>query len=298
MCIRDRYYNEYCVLNAPENMTVDVSLITNLSENMCKYAKAIRCSNTTEVTCKLISNRILANHLTPSSPHNSELLFYLYSDEYCYRLLAIIYIDVRAYSCLNLGGIASKRIETSVEFTNRRESTQIELQANNEERLEIDSHCINPLDAPSTSSITIPLTIKSSRTGKSTVLLHCFGNVKYNIDYNTKEVLSRWMFRLNLSAPKINYKYKVKAPIGEVSRAGFIYQNESGSEHIYEFAASHPEIASLETRSAKLKPGEKASVQVILKPMEKPKQAQILIFVEETESCKCEALLFIISYVL
>jgi hypothetical protein len=106
------------------------------------------------------------------------------------------------------------------------------------------------------------------------------------------------MFRLNLSAPKISYKYKVKAPIGEVSRANFNYQNEAGTEYTYEFSVSHPDIASIETPSAKLLPGDKVSVQVILKPMEKPKQAQILVFVEETESSRCEALLFIISYIL
>jgi len=106
------------------------------------------------------------------------------------------------------------------------------------------------------------------------------------------------MFRLNLSSPKISYKYKVKAPIGEVSKAIFNYQNETGSEHTYEFSVSHPDIAFIETPSIKLSPGDKVEVQVILKAMDKAKQAQILVFVEETENCKCEALLFIISYVL
>jgi len=172
---KDTYYNQYSILNAPENITIDVSFIADLPENMYRYARAIKCSNTRNVDCKLISSRILANYSTPSSPTNTDLLFYLYSDEYCYRLLAIIYVEVRAYTCLNLGGIASKRIETSVEFVNKKEMTQVEFQTNNENRLEIDLHYIHPLDSVFESKISVPITVKSSKVGKSTVLLHCIG---------------------------------------------------------------------------------------------------------------------------
>jgi hypothetical protein len=175
---KNTYYNQYSIMNAPENMTIDVSLIADLPETMYRYAKAIKCSNTQTVDCKLISSRILANYLTPSSPNNTDLLFYLYSDEYCYRLLAIIYVEVRTYRCLNLGGVASKRIETSVEFVNKKEMTQVEFQTNNENRLEIDSRYVHPLDSLFNNTINIPITVKSSKVGKSTVLLHCIGKEK------------------------------------------------------------------------------------------------------------------------
>ncbi len=118
------------------------------------------------------------------------------------------------------------------------------------------------------------------------------------IDYNTKEVLGRWMFRLELVMPAISYKYSIQAPIGEISQATFTYQNETAAEHTYEFSTSHPDIAYVANNLVKLQPGDKAAVPMVLKVMDRPKQAQILIFAEEKESRKCQALLFTISYIL
>ena len=98
--------------------------------------------------------------------------------------------------------------------------------------------------------------------------------------------------------PSISYKYSIKAPIGEISQASFSYQNETAAEHTYEFSTSHPDIAYVAENVVKLQSGDKAVVPVVLKVMDRPRQAQILIFAEEKESHKCEALLFTISYVL
>ena len=162
-----------------ENMTVDIPFIADLPEEVYKYAKAIKCNNTTEIDCKLVANRIITNYSTPRSPKNTDLLFYLYSDEYCYRLLHITYADVRSYSCLNLGGIASKRISSSIEFVNKGMSTQVELKPSNEYMLDIHEAFKTIIDTPSGSKITVPITLGSSKSGKGVVLLHCIGKLYY-----------------------------------------------------------------------------------------------------------------------
>jgi len=106
------------------------------------------------------------------------------------------------------------------------------------------------------------------------------------------------MFRFDMIMPTISYKFSIKAPIGEISQANFSYQNETPSEHTYIFSTSHPEIANVASNEVKLQPGDKVQVPFVLKVMDKPRQAQILIFAEEKESHKCDALLFTISYVL
>lgn len=96
----------------------------------------------------------------------------------------------------------------------------------------------------------------------------------------------------------VSYKYSVKAPIGEISSAKFYYANESAADHKYHFSTSHPDIVGVPKESVKVKSGDKAEVTVMLKVMSKPVQARVLIFVKEKETKKCEALLFIISYVI
>ncbi len=118
------------------------------------------------------------------------------------------------------------------------------------------------------------------------------------IDFNTKELLGRWLLRLDMQKPNITLKYNIKAPIGEVSQTEFVYQNASAQSHTYEFSTSHPDLVHIPQNSVALQPGDRASVPIVLKAMDKPKQAQLLIFVLESESGKHEALLFTISYVL
>jgi len=118
------------------------------------------------------------------------------------------------------------------------------------------------------------------------------------LDYNTKNILGRWLFRLNIVSPVVSYKYSVKAPIGEISSAKFNYANETAVDHTYRFSTSHPNIVSIPKEPIRIKSGDKAEITAMLKVMSKPMQARILIFVKEKETKKCEALLFIISYVI
>lgn len=139
------------------------------------------------------------------------------------------------------------------------------------------------------------------QVGKARLFLHCIGKKNgqwLSLDYNTRELLGRWLIRVDMEMPHITYKYNIKAPIGEVAKTGMVFCNSTAQEHSYIFTASHPEIVNIVQNTFTLKPADKIQVPLILKAMDKPKQAQILIFAQEEDSGKHEAMVFTISYVL
>ncbi len=113
---RDTYYNAYYVLNMPENRIVDIPLVADLPADVYKYAHAVRCSDP-KVEVKLTEDRLAANFVAPASPADSELFFFLYSDEYCYKMLSAVCVQLRTHTCIDIAGIAGKRLDQHLDFT-------------------------------------------------------------------------------------------------------------------------------------------------------------------------------------
>jgi len=171
---KETYYNAYYVFNVPEKRVVDMPLIADLPNDVYRYAKSIKCS-TNKVECKMYENRISSNYAVGSAPIDSELFVFLYSDEFCYRLLSIIYVIIRPYSCIDLSGIAGKKMEVDLEFINHGVTTQIEIKASNEQILQIDEKSAGILSSEAGSAIKVKLLIGTFKPGKSHALLHCIG---------------------------------------------------------------------------------------------------------------------------
>ena len=116
------------------------------------------------------------------------------------------------------------------------------------------------------------------------------------IDIKTKEVVDRWLIRLESKPPNIVLHYNVTAPLGEASQSEFEYKNTSVQPKACEFSTSHPDIFNILEKNCTLKPGEKTVIPVLIKPMDKPTELQILVFAYDTVSNKHEAISFSISY--
>ena len=177
--------------------------------------------------------------------------------------------------------------------------SQVELKTSHESTVQMDEKFSGIFGAYPSQKFSAAISVSSFRVGKTRILVHCTGKTfSQRIDYNTKEVLARWLLRLDLQKPNILFKYPITAPIGEISQTTFTYQNASTEARTYEFSTSHPEIAYIPQNTISLQAGDKAAVPITLKVMDRPKQAQILVYaVEKDGGVKHEAMLFTISYV-
>ncbi len=62
------------------------------------------------------------------------------------------------------------------------------------------------------------------------------------IDFKTREILDRWIIRVDSLPPNIVLKYSIKAPVGEASQTNFEYTNPAIRPVEFEFTTSHPEV--------------------------------------------------------
>lgn len=141
--------------------------------------------------------------------------------------------------------------------------------------------------------------VSAPKVGKRKYIIHCRGNNRYNnhkTDNNTKEILDRYLIRLDVQPPNICYQYNITAPLGEVSQTKLTYQNTSTESHTYEFYTSHPEIARIVDNTFTLGPGYKIDLPLVISSVNHPKQARILIYIFEADTGKHEEMLFVISF--
>ena len=102
---KDTFYNSYTIFTVPENNVVDIPLQSEIPSSISDYPKSVLCNNP-QVSARLNENRLLVNFASPKSPTDTELLFFLFADEYKYTTLSILYAIVRSYSCVDVNQIA------------------------------------------------------------------------------------------------------------------------------------------------------------------------------------------------
>lgn len=168
---KETYYDSYYVLNVPEAQTVGIRLNADLPKDSYKYIKAVRSNGKSRFDWVSSEDKLVANLDVPLSPGNSHLLFYLYSDEYCYRLLSIVYAEVRAYKFSEFKGVVAKEIKTEVRIE-KQEGVQMELKASSKEMAMKEKYAGIFKCKKKTK---VPLSIRSFRIGKQHLLLHCLG---------------------------------------------------------------------------------------------------------------------------
>ncbi len=306
---RDTYYNSWRMLNVPQSQMVDLApAVRGWSEELVQFASAVRCSDP-KAKVRLEEGRLTVDFLSPVAPSDAELFLFLYADEYCYTMLSITCVHVRAHDCINLAGIAGNKLTQMLAF-NSKLSLREQCRCGNGDAGGVQGK--RPVGAGGRPGnlqrgdqaerlCSVRGDPVSARHVPSSVALcryYAADSFLFRVDFNSKEILGRWMLRLDMQKPNITLKYNIRAPIGEVSQTEFAYQNSSLQEHTYEFSTSHPEVVNLPQSTMTLKPGEKTSVPMVLKAMDKPRQAQLLIFAVQVEGGTHEALLFTISYVL
>eukprot|EP00826_Nyctotherus_ovalis_P000891 TRINITY_DN10073_c0_g1_i3.p1 TRINITY_DN10073_c0_g1~~TRINITY_DN10073_c0_g1_i3.p1 ORF type:complete len:650 (+),score=178.43 TRINITY_DN10073_c0_g1_i3:95-2044(+) len=170
---KETYYDSYYVLSVPEAQTVGIRLNADLPKDSYKYIKAVRSNSKSKFDWVSSEDKLIANFDAPLSPGNSHLLFYLYSDEYCYRLLSIIYAEVRAYKFNEFKGVVAKEIKTEVRIE-KQEEVQMELKASSKE-VALKEKYAGIFKCKKKTAV--PLSIRSFRIGKQHLLLHCLGMV-------------------------------------------------------------------------------------------------------------------------
>lgn len=173
---KETYYDSYYLMNVPEKQTVGIRLNTDLPKDSYKYIKAVRSNGKSKFDWIASEGKLIANYDVPESPKNMQLLFYLYSDEYCYHLLSIIYVEIRAYKFTDFVGVVAKEISTSVVIA-KQEVIQIELKASNNKELTLKEKYSGIINCKK--DLVVPISIRSFRIGKQQLLLHCLGMNDY-----------------------------------------------------------------------------------------------------------------------
>jgi len=286
---RDAYYNNIIMISAPENKPIDIPLQTELPPELIPLANNITCNNP-NVETKIHDGRIIANYLVKNSVNDTELLFYIFADNYFYNTLSIIQVIVKSYKCIDALQVTGYFSTYNLEFITPT-GKQLEIFSSDKSLAQIDPKISGGVVIlKGGEQVKIPVKIGSLKVGKYEAFIHC-------IDFRTKEITNRWMIRIESKAPNIILEYNITVPLKETVQTSFEYQNTSLSEKKIDFDTSHPEIFKILQRDFKIAPGAKTVVPVMLKAMEEPMQAKILIFAFEKETTKHEAFLFTISYV-
>lgn len=178
-------------------------------------------------------------------------------------------------------------------------SKQIELYTNNCKILQFDEKDVGILQIEANQITSFSFTVISHVIGNKNIVIHCRGN-QYKIpllDYNSKEILARWLINLEILKPNLSFQYNIQAPAGEISQANWNYENKTEKNHQYIFSSSDEEVVHIPKTVFQLEPGEKIVLPVVLKAMRKNTQAVILIYVIEEDTGNHEALVFNIKYI-
>ena len=173
---KETYYDSYYVMNVPENQTVGIRLNTDLHKDYYKHIKAVRSNGKSKFDWLSSEDKLVANFEAPESPKNTQLLFYLYSDEYYYHLLSIIYVEIRSYKYTEFTGIVAKEIEAIINIP-KQEGVQIELKASNKKEIMLNGKYEGIINC--NKDLVVPISIRSFRIGMQQLLLHCLGMICY-----------------------------------------------------------------------------------------------------------------------
>ncbi len=182
---KDTYYNSSMNIAVPEEKEVDIPLQAELPSEILSFVKKVVCGNS-GVTARIVEGRICVNFVAPKAPNDTELLFFLFGDNYCYNTLCIVAVTARSYSCLDVSQVTGysslQHVVLSSIYTlclakvdNAAAVKHVELYTSNRTLAEIDPKFAKLLDLNPRSEIRVPIKVASLRVGKVNALIHCVG---------------------------------------------------------------------------------------------------------------------------
>eukprot|EP01022_Parablepharisma_sp_SALTPOND_P015083 TRINITY_DN2102_c3_g1_i3.p1 TRINITY_DN2102_c3_g1~~TRINITY_DN2102_c3_g1_i3.p1 ORF type:complete len:1174 (-),score=110.39 TRINITY_DN2102_c3_g1_i3:8998-12444(-) len=171
---KETYYNGTAVIVAPEKKPVDVPIQSDIPGELLAAARRIVCNNPA-ASISLNEGRVNANFVTPSAPLDSELLFFVFGDNYCYETLYIMQVVVKSYKLINLNQVAGYYSGQILEVMCEH-ARQAEVHTNDKEVVEINSKLAGVMLIKEGEVVKMPVKIGSLKVGKSDTLIHCIGN--------------------------------------------------------------------------------------------------------------------------
>ena len=177
---KEIYYNSTSIIHSPERKGVDVPIQEAFPVNLIPLVQKILCSNQ-NTTVSWSNNRLTASFVTPLSPNDAELLFFFFSDIYCYDTLYISQVIVRSYKCLDLVQAAGYFSSTVLEFSSKN-PRQGEMHTSDKSIVAISPKVSGVILIKPKEEIKIPVKIGSLRVGKFTTFVHCIGILSFNVN--------------------------------------------------------------------------------------------------------------------